>query len=155
MRNYSQAPPRYVLSGSVVFFFTSRRRHASLRYLLETNMPAQTAEQHEQYEKLKKEVKSVFQLVELQTKDRRGQCDEREIPTIVRSLGLNPTQEQLRDIITELRGEDSMSGYVEYERFEKVMMRVLTEQQAGHGSSSSSTRFSRSANSFNCINHAC
>jgi hypothetical protein len=49
----------------------------------------------------------------------------------VRSLGLNPTQEQLRDIITELRGEDSMSGYVEYERFEKTMMRVLTEQQAG------------------------
>jgi hypothetical protein len=67
----------------------------------------------------------------LQTKDKRGQCDEREIPTIVRSLGLNPTQEQLRDIITELRGEDSMSGYVEYERFEKTMMRVLTEQQAG------------------------
>lgn len=122
-------------------------------------MPAQTAEQQEQHEKLKKEVKSVFQLVELQTKDRRGQCDEREIPTIVRSLGLNPTQEQLRDIITELRGEDSeesMSGYVEYERFEKVMMRVLTEQQAGHGSSSGcGTRFSRSANSFNCINHAC
>ena len=29
-------------------------------------MPAQTAEQQEQYEKLKKEVKSVFQLVELQ-----------------------------------------------------------------------------------------
>jgi hypothetical protein len=49
----------------------------------------------------------------------------------VRSLGLNPTQEQLRDIITELRGEDSLSGYVEYERFEKVMLRVLTEQQAG------------------------
>ena len=39
-------------------------------------------------------------------------CDEREIPTIVRSLGLNPSQEQLRDIITELRGEDSLSGYV-------------------------------------------
>ena len=47
----------------------------------------------------------------------------------MRSLGLNPTQEQLRDIITELRGEDSMSGFVEFERFEKVMMRVLTEQQ--------------------------
>ena len=29
-------------------------------------MPAQTAEQQEQYDKLKKEVKSVFQLVELQ-----------------------------------------------------------------------------------------
>ena len=50
----------------------------------------------------------------------------------MRSLGLNPTQEQLRDIITELRGEDSMSGFVEFERFEKVMMRVLTEQMVGH-----------------------
>lgn len=50
----------------------------------------------------------------------------------MRSLGLNPTQEQLRDIITELRGEESLSGYVDYERFEKVMMRVLTEQQAGN-----------------------
>ena len=29
-------------------------------------MPAQTAEQQEQYDKLKKEVRSVFQLVELQ-----------------------------------------------------------------------------------------
>jgi len=92
-------------------------------------MAPMSAEQLEQLEALKKNVKSVFQLVELETKDKRGMCDEREIPTIVRSLGLNPSQEQLRDIITELRGEDSLSGYVEFERFEKVMMRVLTEQQ--------------------------
>ena len=37
----------------------------------------QTAEQAEQHEKLKREVKSVFQLVELETKDKRGMCDER------------------------------------------------------------------------------
>jgi hypothetical protein len=40
-------------------------------------MAVQTAEQAEQHEKLKREVKSVFQLVELETKDKRGMCDER------------------------------------------------------------------------------
>jgi hypothetical protein len=31
-----------------------------------------------------------------QTKDKRGMVDEREIPTIIRSLGVNPTQVRCR-----------------------------------------------------------
>jgi hypothetical protein len=31
-----------------------------------------------------------------QTKDKRGMVDEREIPTIIRSLGVNPTQVRRR-----------------------------------------------------------
>ena len=35
-------------------------------------------------------------------KDGKGLCDVREIPTIVRHLGINPTEIELRDMITEV-----------------------------------------------------
>lgn len=82
----------------------------------------------EKAEEIKRKLKASFTVFELETKDKRGMCDEREVPTIVRSLGLNPSQEQLRDIITEVRGDDNATGYVDYARFEKVMLRVMTEQ---------------------------
>mmetsp|Transcript_17148 Transcript_17148/g.56122 ORF Transcript_17148/g.56122 Transcript_17148/m.56122 type:complete len:169 (-) Transcript_17148:29-535(-) len=84
----------------------------------------------EKQEELRKKLKEAFKLFELEMKDKRGMCDEREIPTIVRSLNINPTQEQLRDIVTEVRGDENTSGYVEYARFERVMLRALTEQAA-------------------------
>eukprot|EP00898_Chlorokybus_atmophyticus_P007243 jgi/Chlat1/751/Chrsp104S01229 len=71
-------------------------------------------------------VRKAFALFE--TKEKKNEVDEREIPTIVRSLGLNPTQDQLRDILHEVRGEDNTTGVVAYDRFEKCMLRVLLEQ---------------------------
>eukprot|EP00976_Prorocentrum_cordatum_P015881 318054-Prorocentrum_minimum.AAC.3 len=62
------------------------------------------------------------------TKEKRGMVDEREIPTIIRSLGINPAQDQLRDLITEIRGEENTTGCVEFDRFEKVMIRILTDE---------------------------
>ena len=79
-------------------------------------------------EAFRRNVKEVFHLVELQTKDKRGKCDEREVPTIFRALGVNPSQGQLRDIIADLRDDnEDPSGYVEYERFSSIIMRTLTE----------------------------
>ncbi|KAK3246517.1 hypothetical protein CYMTET_43948 [Cymbomonas tetramitiformis] len=82
----------------------------------------------EQLEAIKRRIKDAFALFELETKDKKGMVDEREIPTIIRSLGINPAQDQLRDLITEIRGEDNTTGCVEHERFERTMIKVLTEQ---------------------------
>mmetsp|Transcript_15607 Transcript_15607/g.21577 ORF Transcript_15607/g.21577 Transcript_15607/m.21577 type:complete len:169 (+) Transcript_15607:208-714(+) len=82
----------------------------------------------EQLEAVRRRIKDAFSLFELETKDKRGMVDEREIPTIIRSLGVNPTQDQLRDLITEIRGEENTTGCVEYDRFEKVIIRILTDE---------------------------
>ena len=46
---------------------------------------------------------------------------------MVRSLGFNPTQAQLRGILQEVRDPDVDTGYVQYDRFEKCMLRIVTE----------------------------
>eukprot|EP00241_Pyramimonas_parkeae_P007903 CAMPEP_0114248258 /NCGR_PEP_ID=MMETSP0058-20121206/13476_1 /TAXON_ID=36894 /ORGANISM="Pyramimonas parkeae, CCMP726" /LENGTH=169 /DNA_ID=CAMNT_0001361651 /DNA_START=168 /DNA_END=677 /DNA_ORIENTATION=- len=86
----------------------------------------------EQLEAIRRRIKDAFSLFELETKDKRGMVDEREIPTIIRSLGINPSQDQLRDLITEIRGEENTTGCVEYERFEKLIMRVFTDEAANY-----------------------
>jgi len=48
---------------------------------------------------------------------------------VVRSLGFNPTQAQLRGILQEVRDPDVDTGYVQYDRFEKCMLRIVTEKQ--------------------------
>ena len=55
--------------------------------------------EEEDISSLKLRAKAAFSLVELQTKETRGKCDEREIPMLCRTLGLNPTQEQLLAIV--------------------------------------------------------
>jgi len=81
--------------------------------------------------------KSREDLREKQTKDRMlsafklfesdrttGLCDVREIGTIVRSLGLNPTEGQLGKMIESMEDAES-SGYIHYDRFAAVMGPVL------------------------------
>ena len=53
----------------------------------------------------------------------------REVPTIVRSLGINPSQNQLREIMNMVRDPDIDSGFIQYDRFEKELLRLVTEQQ--------------------------
>lgn len=81
-------------------------------------------------ESIRDNVRSAFHLVELQTKDKRGTCDQRDVPTVCRALGINPTQEQLHEILNEMSGDEESSGYVAFERFETVMIRALTDQRA-------------------------
>eukprot|EP00760_Papus_ankaliazontas_P025939 PhM_4_TR2935/c0_g1_i1/m.89727 len=62
-----------------------------------------------------------FQLFE---REGTGMCDVREVGTIVRSLGLNPTEEQLSRMIEQMEDPES-TGFVRMERFVVVMKPVL------------------------------
>ena len=72
-----------------------------------------------------KNIKDGFALFD---RDGKGLCDVREIGTIVRHLGICPTEIELRDMITEIE-EEEPTGFIRYERFERMMSRVLIENQ--------------------------
>ena len=72
-----------------------------------------------------KQIKDAFSLFD---KDAKGVCDVREIGTIVRHLGICPTEIELRDLITECE-EEEPTGFIRFERFERMMSRVLLENQ--------------------------
>ncbi|KAJ3046513.1 Dynein regulatory complex protein 8 [Rhizophlyctis rosea] len=52
-------------------------------------------------------------------------CDIREVGTIIRSLGIYPSEESLRGWIKEME-EDEPTGYVTHEKFFRVAFRILT-----------------------------
>ena len=74
---------------------------------------------------VKKNIKEGFALFD---RDGKGICDVREIGTIVRHLGICPTEIELRDLITECE-EEEPTGFIRFERFERMMSRVLLENQ--------------------------
>ena len=77
----------------------------------------------------KKEVaKSIKDGFALFDRDGKGLCDVREIGTIVRHLGICPTEIELRDMITEIE-EEEPTGFIRFERFERMMSRILLENQ--------------------------
>merc|ERR1711988_2048959 len=75
-----------------------------------------------------KAIKGGFALFD---RDGKGVCDVREIGTIVRHLGICPTEIELRDLITECEEEEGegATGFIRFERFERMMSRVLLENQ--------------------------
>merc|ERR1719408_570429 len=78
---------------------------------------------------LKREVfKAIKEAFALFDRDNKGVCDVREIGTIVRHLGICPTEIELRDMITEVE-EEEPTGYIRFERFERMMSRILMENQ--------------------------
>ncbi len=87
-------------------------------------MEEDQAEETALYE-TKKSIADAFALFD---KQQKGVVDVREIPTIVRHLGVCPTEIELRDMITEIEDEESTVA-IRYERFEKLMTRVLLENQ--------------------------
>ena len=72
-----------------------------------------------------KNIKEGFALFD---RDGSGKCDVREIGTIVRHLGICPTEIELRDMITEVE-EEEPTGFIRFERFERMMSRILLENQ--------------------------
>ncbi|KAG8469626.1 hypothetical protein KFE25_006081 [Diacronema lutheri] len=78
-----------------------------------------------QREHFAREIKSKFALFD---KDARGHCDVREVGTIVRALGACPSELELRDMITEVE-EEEPTGFIRFEKFERMMTRVLMENQ--------------------------
>ena len=55
-------------------------------------------------------------------------CDVREIGTIVRHLGVFPSEQQLRELLNECE-EEEPTGFIKFERFERMMSRVLLDNQ--------------------------
>ncbi|KAI9197317.1 uncharacterized protein BJ171DRAFT_585837 [Polychytrium aggregatum] len=51
-------------------------------------------------------------------------CDVREVGTIIRSLGIYPTEEQLRNYIKDM-SEEEPTGYVTYDKFLNVAMGIF------------------------------
>jgi len=70
-------------------------------------------------------IKAAFALFD---RDGKNIVDVREIGTIVRHLGICPTEIELRDLITECE-EEEPTGFVQFQRFERMMSRVLLENQ--------------------------
>uniref|UniRef100_A0A7S4C1G6 EF-hand domain-containing protein n=1 Tax=Chrysotila carterae TaxID=13221 RepID=A0A7S4C1G6_CHRCT len=74
---------------------------------------------------VQRQVKEAFALFD---KESKGTCDVREVCTIIRHLGICPTEIELRDMITEIEDEEP-TGYVRFERFERMMCRIILENQ--------------------------
>eukprot|EP00762_Andalucia_godoyi_P004007 ANDGO_05610.mRNA.1 Calmodulin len=70
----------------------------------------------------------VHQAFSLFDRDANGTCDVREVGTIVRSLGLNPTQRQLASLLEEME-DDEPTGFIRYEKFEKIVLNVCVESE--------------------------
>eukprot|EP01060_Flectonema_neradi_P010500 TRINITY_DN17590_c0_g1_i1.p1 TRINITY_DN17590_c0_g1~~TRINITY_DN17590_c0_g1_i1.p1 ORF type:complete len:226 (+),score=48.23 TRINITY_DN17590_c0_g1_i1:62-739(+) len=55
-------------------------------------------------------------------------CDWREVKTIVRSLNLNPTKEQIASILDEVE-EPEPSAFIRYDRLEEVLLDILMNNE--------------------------
>uniref|UniRef100_A0A7S1IF65 EF-hand domain-containing protein n=1 Tax=Eutreptiella gymnastica TaxID=73025 RepID=A0A7S1IF65_9EUGL len=66
-------------------------------------------------------IKDTFSIFE---RDKSGTCDVREVGTIVRSLGMNPTEAQIVQMLEEIE-EPTPTGYIQYEKLEALMMKIL------------------------------
>lgn len=69
-------------------------------------------------------INTVFSLYD---RKRDGTCDERDVGTIIRALGLNPTHENADRLLEEMRGEET-TQFIKREKLESVMLRVLKSQ---------------------------
>jgi Ca2+-binding EF-hand superfamily protein len=52
----------------------------------------------------------------------------REVGTIIRSLGCYPSEAELGDMLTEVE-EEEPTGFVRWEKFQPMMVRVLLEKK--------------------------
>ncbi|KAI9347950.1 hypothetical protein DFJ73DRAFT_835922 [Zopfochytrium polystomum] len=69
-----------------------------------------------------KKIKNAFNTFD---QSNNGTCDVREVGTIIRSLDIFPSEEQLRVWIKEME-EEEPTGYIQYERFLKVVLQLMT-----------------------------
>lgn len=74
---------------------------------------------------LKQMIRNAFAPFEGERANTRGTCNEKDVPTIVRSLGLNPTPDAIDAIMDELRRDEESSGQVPYGRLEAVLLKQI------------------------------
>jgi Ca2+-binding EF-hand superfamily protein len=61
-------------------------------------------------------------------RDANGTCDVREVGTIVRSLGVSPSQRQFASMLEEME-DDEPTGFIRFDKFEKVVLPVIVENE--------------------------
>mmetsp|Transcript_7697 Transcript_7697/g.7906 ORF Transcript_7697/g.7906 Transcript_7697/m.7906 type:complete len:161 (-) Transcript_7697:142-624(-) len=81
---------------------------------------------HEWIEHAEASIREAFDLFD---KDKSDFVPQEEVGTIMRSLGIYPTEKQLvREIIPELL-DDEPTGFVRYSRFSKKMIQYLSSKE--------------------------
>jgi calmodulin len=87
-----------------------------------------TMGREKQYEAAKKKARDAFILFE--HKEGSKLVDIKEIPTVIRSLGINPTNSQLSIVVEQITaalGEEA--SYVTIEQFENAAAKFLVDQE--------------------------
>lgn len=80
----------------------------------------------EWFEETETRIRETFELFD---KDKSDTVINEEVGTIMRALGAYPTERQLvKEIIPEMQ-DDEPSGFVHYDKFEKVMLRLLATKE--------------------------
>merc|ERR1712139_763002 len=74
---------------------------------------------------LKKRIKKAFKVFD---EDNNNITDVREVGTIMRSLGVNPTEKELHGMLAQME-EDEPTGFVKYEKFEPVVVKAIEESE--------------------------
>jgi Ca2+-binding EF-hand superfamily protein len=77
-------------------------------------------------EDTRKKIRDMFEIFD---KDKSESVIEEEVSTIMRALGVYPSEKALvQEILTEMQ-DDEPSGYVHYAKFEKVMVRLMHSKE--------------------------
>jgi Ca2+-binding EF-hand superfamily protein len=77
-------------------------------------------------EHVKAKLKSAFAIFE--QKDTAGYVYKREVPTIIRSSGLNPRENLMSDIMKEVHSKDIEAEVISFDNLEKILTFVLKER---------------------------
>jgi len=73
----------------------------------------------------KKRIKDAFKVFDEENNDI---ADVREVGTIMRSLGINPTEKELHGMLAQME-EDEPTGFVKYEKFEPVVLKCIQDNE--------------------------
>merc|ERR1711871_1536423 len=73
----------------------------------------------------KRRIKEAFKVFDEENNDI---ADVREVGTIMRSLGVNPTEKELHGMLAEME-EDEPTGFVKYEKFEPVVVKAIEDNK--------------------------
>merc|ERR1719506_3269615 len=87
--------------------------------------PAPPKPDDPQTKERKKRIKDAFKVFDEENNDI---ADVREVGTIMRSLGVNPTEKELHGMLAQME-EDEPTGFVKYEKFEPVVLKCIADNE--------------------------
>merc|ERR1711998_395163 len=74
---------------------------------------------------LKERISKAFKVFD---EENNNIADVREVGTIMRSLGVNPTEKELHGMLAQME-EDEPTGFVKYEKFEPVVVKAIEDNE--------------------------